>query len=110
MLWDKLYIIQRERCDWPDLMNLLYATGDQVDWEYLLYRIGEDAPLMAGALSVFRWLSPAKAQALPSWLWDRMGLSTSTTAASTDIEKRRVDLLDRRPWYGPDREKLQSAA
>src|SRR5437868_3435806 len=27
MLWDKVYILQRDRCDWPDVLNLVYATG-----------------------------------------------------------------------------------
>ena len=30
MLWDKLYIMQRDRCDWPDVLNLLYAAGREV--------------------------------------------------------------------------------
>src|SRR6185437_3416515 len=42
MLWDKLYIMQRERCDWGDVLNLMYAAGPSVDWEMLLGRIGED--------------------------------------------------------------------
>src|SRR5689334_12026656 len=46
LLWDKLYILQRDRCDWPDLLNLLYCTGASVDWEYMLRRIGEDVPLL----------------------------------------------------------------
>jgi len=36
MLWDKLYILQRERCDWPDVLNLLYYQGDKLDWKKLL--------------------------------------------------------------------------
>src|SRR6185369_2812950 len=27
ILRDKLYIMQRDRCDWPDVMNLLYFAG-----------------------------------------------------------------------------------
>jgi hypothetical protein len=104
LLWDKLYIMQRERCDWPDVCNLLYYAGPEVNWEYLLSRIGEDTPLLAGALSVFRWVSPGRAQQLPSWLWERVGLAeTPAPAELPDFEKRRVDLLDRRPWFGPER-------
>ena len=58
MLWDKLYIMQRERCDWPDVLNLLYTTGPGLDWNFILERLGGDADLLAGALSVFRWISP----------------------------------------------------
>jgi hypothetical protein len=103
MLWDKLYIMQRERCDWPDVLNLLYAAGDSVDWEYLLFRIGEDVPLMAGVLSVSRWIAPGRAQSLPAWVWARVGLTAGPGAAAPEIDRRRVKLLDRRPWFGPDR-------
>jgi hypothetical protein len=104
LIWDKLYIMQRERCDWPDVWNLLYYAGPDVNWEYLLSRIGEDIPLLAGALSVFRWLSPGRAKELPGWLWHRVGLASAPIAADApDFAKRSVDLLDRRPWFGPER-------
>src|SRR5262249_62213350 len=112
MLWDKLYIMQRERCDWPDVMNLLYATGARLDWERLLDRIGDDAPLLAGALSVFRWLAPEHARQLPPWLWERVGLGHEKALSSgrDGYDKRRVNLLDRRPWFGPERARLEPAA
>jgi hypothetical protein len=110
LLWDKVYIMQRDRCDWPDLMNLLYAGGAEVDWGYLLSRMGEDAALMAGALMVFRWISPGGAARLPGWIWERLGLPPVEKAAGPRIDKHRVSLLDTRPWFGPDLEKRESAA
>ena len=110
MFWDKLYIMQRDRCDWPDVLNLLYFTGRDIDWEYILDRIGEDCPLVAGVLSVFRWISPAHAAALPDWIWRRVGLTGSVHAGAPDLDERRVSLLDTRPWYGHDRQKLEPAA
>lgn len=112
MLWDKLYIMQRDRCDWPDVLNLLYAAGVRVDWDMLLGRICDDIPLMAGALSVFRWIAPGKAAEFPEWLWERVGLSARAPeiTAGALYDKRRVDLLDRRPWFVPDRLELESAA
>jgi hypothetical protein len=109
MIWDKLYIMQRDRCDWPDVLNLLYATGPDVDWAYLICRVGDDAPLLAGALTAFRWISPGRARELPGWIWERLGLTPPPDAPLPEIDPRRVSLLDTRPWYGPDREKLQPA-
>ena len=112
MLWDKLYILQRDRCDWPDVLNLLYSVGPDVHWEYLLQRMGEDRALMAAALTVFRWLAPGRARELPVWIWDRLQVPPVTLSLehSPEIEERRVSLLDTRPWFGPDRQKLQPAA
>jgi hypothetical protein len=110
MLWDKLYIMQRDRCDWPDALNLIYSAAGEIDWAYLIDRMDEDRALLAGALSVFRWISPGRAGELPDWIWERLGLEPPAAASAPEIVKRRVDLLDTRPWYGPDREKLKPAA
>jgi hypothetical protein len=110
LLWDKLYIMQRDRCDWPDTFNLLQAVGPSMNWDYLLGRIGEDTPLLAGALSVFRWLAPGRAQALPASLWQRVGLARLPAREAPEFEKRRIDLLDRRQWFAAECVKLESAA
>lgn len=106
MLWDKLYIMQRDRCDWPDALNLLYFAGAGIDWEYLLFRIGDDAPLLAGALSAFRWVAPGRAESLPSWLWERLGIPPAPAGRNPEVDRRRASLLDTRPWFGPDLERL----
>jgi len=110
LIWDKLYILQRERCDWPDILNLLYHVGAQLDWDYLLLRIADDRSLLAGVLNVFRWMSPGRAQQIPAAVWNALDLAPMPPEPQPEIDCRRVSLLDRRPWYGPDREKLQPAA
>ncbi len=101
LLWTKLYVIQRERCDWPDVLNLIYATGESFDWRHLLRRLGEDAPLLRGALSVFAWMCPGRAQSLPSWLWERLGLPEPPSAATPEVNLGHVTLIDSRPWFSP---------
>jgi hypothetical protein len=110
MLWDKLYIMQRDRCDWPDVLNLLYAAGREIRWEYVMRRMGADAALLAGILAVFAWIAPGRARQLPEWLWGRLGVAAPAAVAVAEIDKPHVDLLDRRPWFGPDRKILQDAA
>ena len=97
MIWDKLYVLQRDRCDWPDTLNLLYAAGPSLDWQYLFRRLDSDAPLLRALLSVFSWLSPGRACTLPQWIWDAIGLPAP--AAGPDTHRERVDLLDRRTWF-----------
>lgn len=70
MIWDKLYVMQRDRCDWPDTLNLLYAAGPTLDWQYLFGRLASDAPL---------GLPPPQ--------------------AGPDTDRARADLLDRRAWF-----------
>ena len=48
---------------------------------------------------------------LPPWLWQKVGLATGGMPAEVpEFEKRRIDLLDRRPWFGPERARLEPAA
>jgi hypothetical protein len=91
-LWTKLYVLQRERCDWPDALNLLGAVGVQLDWERLLQRLGSDTALFSAILSVFGWVCPARALALPAWIWERVGARVPEPGES------RAHLLDSRPW------------
>jgi hypothetical protein len=97
LIWSKLYVLQRDRCDWPDILNLIYATGPTLDWEHLLNRVGEDRPLVKGVLSVFSWLSPARAGEIPRPVWRSLGLPAPKQDAATGHPNRK-DLLDTRPW------------
>ena len=99
MLWQKLYILQRERCDWPDVLNILYAVGPQLDWKHLLERLEADGPLLRGVLAVFAWLCPGRAAALPPWLWERLRTAPPAGRQAPDVDLERIALLDSRPWF-----------
>ncbi len=98
LLWHKLYVMQRERCDWPDVLNLLYAGGPTLDWQHLLNRLENDTQLLKAALIVFDWICPEVASELPDWLRQRLGLPDHSTDEQID-GKRNVKLLDSRAWF-----------
>lgn len=100
-LWSKLYVLQRERCDWPDALSLLYALGPDLNWRHLLERVGDDGPLLTALLSVFAWVCPDRARELPSWVWSELGLSRDQVHAQLQGESNRASLLDSRPWLTP---------
>jgi hypothetical protein len=105
LIWSKLYVLQRGRSDWPDVLNLLAALGGRLDWSRLLERVGPDRPLLAGVLSVFGWLAPPRAAEIPAWVWDETGARPGEPARSTALMQARADLLDSRPWFrGTERE------
>jgi hypothetical protein len=58
LLWTKLYVLQRDRCDWPDLINLLYATSGSLNWDRLVAHLEDDLALLTGLLAVFSGLVP----------------------------------------------------
>lgn len=105
LIWSKLYVMQRDRCDWPDILNILYATSDTLDWHHLLSRMGSDLPLLRGVLSIFFWMCPSCAENLPETVRLQLDLNTRDTECPLD-DAHRVNLLDTRPWFGP----MQKAA
>jgi hypothetical protein len=99
LIWSKLYVLQRERSDWGDVLRLLDAQAESVDWNHLLSRMGEDTPLLTGALAVMAWLAPDRAQQIPDQVWDRIGLRRPQPAHDAELSRRRAGLLDSRPWF-----------
>jgi hypothetical protein len=99
LIWSKLYVFQRERCDWPDVLNLLDAQASSIDWDRLLRRLDRDAPLLAGAMSVFAWLAPDRAATIPSAVWQQLGLRPFVEPGSPDVVQYRASLLESRPWF-----------
>jgi hypothetical protein len=97
LVWQKIYVLQRDRCDWPDLFNLIYAAGPEIDWKRVLERLDCDKPLLAGLLRVFSWLCPGRTRELPGWLKEELQI---TEPGQGDSASRRcLDLLDTRPWF-----------
>ena len=102
LIWSKLYVLQRERTDWGDVLNLIAAQAASIDWDHLLSRLGDDTPLLAAVLGVFAWLTPSRAQAIPVVVWQRLGLRAPESGPEDHADTRaRAALIDSRPWFRP---------
>jgi len=101
LIWCKVYIIHRDRCDWTDLFNLVYVRGPELDWEHLLDILQEDAPLLSGLLAVYAWLYPRGINELPKWIWSHLALRPPST--KTNGVKSRSRWLDSRRWFAGDK-------
>ena len=109
MIWCKLYILQRDRCDWTDVFNLIFAAGEHMNWDVLIDRLEDDLPLLQSVLTVYSWVCPEKAAALPDKLWRRLRLH-KIRKANPSMTRRRVRLLDSRGWFAglqPEDRKLE---
>ncbi len=97
LLWCKLFVLQRDRCDWTDVLNLIHSVGHDLDWEHLIHRLGDDLPLLTGLLNVYGWLCPGNDLHLPSPWCELIPHSGEQGAPVEDVE--RIRLLDSRPWF-----------
>ena len=95
----KLYVMQRERCDWVDVLNILAGAAAHIDWVWLVRRMGRDLPLLHGALAIFNWMCPERAQHIPGWLREQFALPAVEPDDPQAMEERRARLFDSRPWF-----------
>ena len=96
-IWCKLYIVQRDHCDWTDVLNVLYAAAKQIDWEYLLWRLDTDRPLLRALITLYGWVCPRRARELPYSLRRRLSLRAPQPLARG--QPNRIRLLDTRNWF-----------
>ena len=99
MIWSKIHVVQRERCDWTDIMNMLYATGARLDWKRLTARLASEQRLLASVLLLFSWVAPGRARAFPEWIWDPLDIARPEEGPDRDDD--RIARLDSRPWFSP---------
>jgi hypothetical protein len=95
----KLYVMQRERCDWVDVLNVLAGTTERIDWPWLVNRMERDLPLLHAVLAVFNWMCPGRARNLPAWLRTQFALEDIEAERAEETERHRVTLFDSRPWF-----------
>jgi hypothetical protein len=72
MIWSKAFIMERERCDGADVIHLLRAGAETLDWERLLARFGESWRVLLAHLVLFGYVYPTERDALPSWVMRRL--------------------------------------
>jgi hypothetical protein len=99
LIWSKLYVVQRDRCDWPDIMNLLHSVGRNLNWRHLADRVAEDLALLRAVVSMFSWVSPESARTLPQHVWNMLDLPVPVAQRDPEGRPGRSALLDSRPWF-----------
>ena len=97
LIWWKAFVLQRDRCDWPDVLSLMAVTAPTLDWAHLVSRFDADVPLLFGLLNVLSWLSPESMHSVPAWLRSRI-----PTVFGDPPDGGRAPLLDSRPWFATD--------
>ena len=72
LMWQKAFVMERERFDGADIMHILRSRANVVDWDRLLARFGERWPLLYTYLVFFHFVYPGDTAALPSAVLDDM--------------------------------------
>ena len=100
LVFSKLYIVQKDRCDWPDLLNIFHERASEMRWSRVRELVGADMALVSSLLSLFGWICPARAREIPTPVWEAFGVREPEEDHVCDCHER-VPLLDSRDWFGP---------
>ncbi len=96
LIWMKLFVFQGERCDWPDIINVIRGTEGRVNSDHLLALVGAHWRLLRAVVEIFDWLCPRDRDLIPASFRRELARREHRNA-DRDAECRNV-LLDSRPW------------
>jgi hypothetical protein len=69
IIWQKAYIMERERFDGADVLHLLRNCAQELDWQRLLARFGEDWRVLLSHLVLFGFVYPGEKHLIPEELF-----------------------------------------
>ena len=68
MIWSKAFIMERERFDGADIMHLILACAEAIDWARLITRFGPHWRVLLSHLVLFGFVYPSEHQRIPAWV------------------------------------------
>ncbi len=72
MIWQKSFIMERERYDGADVAHLLRARAGELDWERLLRRFGPHGRVLLSHLVLFGFIYPEEQDRIPATVLDTL--------------------------------------
>ncbi|MGE5650379.1 MAG: nucleotidyltransferase, partial [Bacillota bacterium] len=72
MIWSKAFIMERERFDGADILHLLRARADQLDWQRLFRRFEPHWRILLVHLTLFGFVYPAQRALVPAAIMDEL--------------------------------------
>lgn len=96
LCWIKVFVINRHRCDWPDVMRVIRAQCQRLNWNRLLDLLGEHWLLLAALVDVFDWQHPDSMDCIPQGIRNELAAKREAYRLDHPVTVSREHLLD--PW------------
>jgi hypothetical protein len=71
-IWQKAFIMERERYDGADIAHLLRAHGETLDWQRLLGRFGDHWRVLLSYITLYAYIYPTERSRIPDWVQRRL--------------------------------------
>jgi hypothetical protein len=72
LIWQKAFIMERERFDGADVIHLLASRAAQINWKHLIERFGPDCRVLMSHLVLFGFAFPSKRNLIPTAVIDEL--------------------------------------
>lgn len=94
LIWTKVFIASRYRFDGADVVHLLRATHDRLNWKRLQGLLAPFPPLLMAYLNLYAFVYPDCRNTIPDWLWNDLFANLQTPVEPTEPKICRGPLLD----------------
>jgi hypothetical protein len=100
MIWQKAYIMERERYDGADVNHLIRARGPRLDWARVVARFGDNWRVLLSHLVLFGFVYPAERDKVPSHVLTELTrrLTAEVRAGGEDGQVCRGTVLSREQY------------
>ena len=71
-LWQKAFILERDRCDSADMAHLLRFCAARLDWDRLLHRFGDHWRVLYAHLILFGFIYPDEQKLIPRAVLEKL--------------------------------------
>lgn len=92
-IWQKAFILERDRCDVADVAHLIRHTGQRLDWQRLVRRFGNHWRVLLAQVILFDFIYPGHQRAIPVSIRKDLLRKLHNEAASDDDDQCRGTLL-----------------
>jgi hypothetical protein len=104
LIWSKSFIQERERFDGADVLHLIRSLGRTLDWDRLLWRFGDEWPVLLAHLVLFRFVYPDRRNDVPARVMETLLARLRDQAQEPDSHICNGTLLSREQYlYDLDR-------
>ncbi|MHB0911970.1 MAG: hypothetical protein ACYC2Y_00815 [Armatimonadota bacterium] len=95
LIWAKIFTLNRDRCDWPDIFSVVRSRPANLDWRFLIDSLDDHWDILLSFIVLFDWVYPSEREAIPEAVREELLARKRTAPASVGISVRE-SVLD--PW------------
>jgi hypothetical protein len=88
MIWQKSFILERDRCDVADVAHLLRHCGQQLDWQRLLQRFADNWRVLLAQIVLFDFIYPAYRDQIPPAVRQQLATRSYADLEAIQTENR----------------------